>query len=127
MKASVALIFSWMVFSVVGTLFTIVIGPFDIYAVASLLFLIPSGLLGFFLLEKKSFSASGECSFKCNFASYHPDNDGTRTNSPLLAWETNLATLLLAPMALQDLGVSRIKAMSFIRSEIFFSQPQKNR
>jgi len=82
MKASVALIFSWMVFSVVGTLFTIVIGPFDIYAVASLLFLIPYGLLGFFLLEEKRSNASRKCSFKCDFASYYPDNDGGRTNAP---------------------------------------------
>ena len=102
MKAVVALIISWMIFLVAGIGFTLIVGPFDIYAVASLLFLIPYGLLAFFSWKRRVFAYLGNTVLSVVLLLVIPTTMGQEQMPPILVWETNLATILLALMALQS-------------------------
>jgi len=101
MKAAAALIVSFMVFLVAGIAGTFLNGPFDIFAAASLAFLVPYGLLLVFCLRGKSWAYVGSALLSVILILVTAFTFDQKM-SPLLLWETMVSTLLFALIALES-------------------------
>ena len=103
-KATIALIITFMVYFVVGIIVTLLTGPLDIYALASLVFLIPFGVLLYFCRERKSQAYIGDSILGIILIAAIPLNASYETwqqTTPFLMSMSTIGAVLLALMALE--------------------------
>jgi len=100
MKATVALILAFIVFLVLGSIATLLFGPFDIYIALSLLVIIPFALLSVACWKRKRWGFAGSGILALILVVATPAALGPET-TPLLLWETTVSTLLLVLIALE--------------------------
>ncbi len=100
MKATLALIASWIVFLVTGSAIALATGPFDIYIVASLVIAVPFAVLFWFGWNRKRWAYLGSTVLGVVLVLVTPTAIDTSI-SPLLLWETMFSTLLLTLVSLE--------------------------
>ncbi len=100
MKAALALIASWIVFLVAGSVVALATGPFDIYIVVSLVVAVPFAVLFWFGWNMKREAYLGSALLGVVLVLVTPASiDASMT--PLLLWETMFSTLLLTLVSLE--------------------------
>lgn len=104
MKATVALIISFMIFFVVSIIATLLTGPLDIYAVLSLVFLIPYGVLLYFCRKRRPWAYIGTSIVGIFLIVAIPVSASLETwqqTTPLLTSESTIMAILLALSTLE--------------------------
>lgn len=100
MKATIALIIAFMVFMVVSIVGTLLVGSFDIYAVLSLVLLVPYFILLVFCRRGRGWAYLGSAILSILLLALIPLSLEPEL-SPLIMWSTTLATLIFVLMALE--------------------------
>ena len=100
MKSALALMVSWIVFLVVGIAITLAYGPADIFAVLSLIIVIPYLVFFYYGRKGKSWAYLGSSALAvvlviATAAAIQPDM------SDILIWETVVSTILLVLVAVE--------------------------
>ncbi len=100
MKATLALIASWIVFLIAGSVIALATGPFDIYIVASLVIAVPFAVLFWFCWNRKRWAYLGSAVLGVVLVLVTPTAIDASI-SPLLLWQTMFSTLLLTLVSLE--------------------------
>ncbi len=100
MKSALALMAAWILFLLVGVGLALLSGPFDIYAAASLIFAVPYLVFLYFGLKARRWAYLGSVILSViviilTAFTFQPNM------SAILLWETSLATLLSALVAVE--------------------------
>ncbi len=101
MKAALALIASWIVFLIAGSVIALATGPFDIYIVASLVIAVPFAVFFWFGWNRKRWAYLGSTVLGVVLVLVTPTAIDVSI-SPLLLWETMFSTLLLTLVSLES-------------------------
>ncbi len=102
MKATMGLLLAFLAFLVAGTIGALVAGPWDIYIVLSVVVFAPlSVVLLLFTWKRKSWAYAGTAVVGGFIAVASVPIGFPEPASPLLLWETTLATVLGLLMALE--------------------------
>ena len=100
MKSALALMAAWIIFLLAGVGSSLVSGPFDIYAAASLIFALPYVAFLYFGLKARRWAYMGSVILSVvviilTALTFQPNM------SAILVWETSLASLLSALVAVE--------------------------
>lgn len=101
MKATAALIITWIIFLLVGAALPLATGPPDIYAAASLAVIFPYAVFAYYGMKRRpwAFLGSSALSVLLTLAVPFSIQEGM---SYILLWDSMLATLLLVLVALES-------------------------